>query len=486
MCKGLGIGCLLVIFLFADALAVQSQEADTSSIQCDVTHEGDLVVWFNEVFTIEDITYCQKGNVDVYDTARFIIKSARFVFLEAYFQEFHFVFHNRSSVLIDNSSLESTYYAHSLCLSDFSTGQIVNSNLSEGQLFLEGGSSLEILNSNVLHVNCADSCKLIVTGSSLNELVPTLRSASVATFTSVKPGYYADWNLHRDNEVENWPTDITLIDTSINNWNFDIGGSAVAIFEDCVINQLAPSDQSHVTVRDSTIVSPVLFFEQNQTIELKDLRKGFISHWSLQDLSSDPDIRQTFIIENSEITGGWYVGTGATDLTIVNSELARLWAGFNTPTAKARVINSHIEELALWNHRGTLIFEDTLVTKVAYPKDCRSRFRGTVRFTDKELHSVFGPWYHSTITREFPVLVQDSSGFSLPNVDLDLYSSQNELIWSGKSDYEGEATFEIIFTDTNYQDEWTLRATLPDGEVITRSIRFLTDTPIVISPTSGA
>jgi len=56
------------------------------------------------------------------------------------------------------------------------------------------------------------------------------------------------------------------------------------------------------------------------------------------------------------------------------------------------------------------------------------------------------------------------------------------LIWPGKSDSKGEASFEISFNDDNYQDEWTLKATLPDGEVVTRSTGLLTDTPIVITP----
>jgi len=403
------------------------------------------------------------------------MQSGKLIFIEAYFQEFHFAFHDQSSAIIEYSSIEGTYYAHSLNFYDSTTGRVANSDLSKGQLFVEASSAVAVDSSSVLHIRCQDSCRLNIMGSSINEIASAAEFSAVATLTAIKPGYYTDWDLHRDNAIQNWPIDITLLNTTVSNWNFDIGGSATVLFEDCNIGQLAPADQSDVTVRNSTVASPVLFFSQDQTIGLKELKTGYIGHWSLQNL--DPEIRRIFIIENSEIINGWYVTTGAADLTIVDSELVRLWAGFDTPTAEARVITSHVKELAPWGHRGTLTFQDTVVDTVANPQNCSSRFGGTVRFANKQPHSFFGSWYNSTITREFPVLVQDSSGSPLPNVELELYSPQGDLIWSGTSDPEGKAVFEIIFDDSNYDKTWTLKA--PALGLATEA-RFLTDTPITL------
>ncbi len=84
------------------------------------------------------------------------------------------------------------------------------------------------------------------------------------------------------------------------------------------------------------------------------------------------------------------------------------------------------------------------------------------------------------MAREYGVRVKEQDGSPVSGVSVQLIAPDGQRVFSGTTDAQGRIEFSINFTDDNYQDEWVLEVTLPDGKVNTRSIGFLTDTPIEI------
>lgn len=474
------IGVLLglsLIFLSADALTTaQSQGSEALEPQCDISHEGDLVIEGNKVFSIESITYCQFGPIHVRNNAKLIVRNGTLIVnRSSHIEDARIFFNDDSQFEIDHSSVSSNYDTYFL-LADHTNGQISHSHMYI-RVEMGGESSLNIADSYFeLGVGVGESATLTVTNSTMGLGFSVGYSAS-ASCSQLRPGYYSDWNLHRDCSVKDLPLDVTLVETTIRDWRVAAVDSAVVTLDNCSLLGLGLRGEVNVTVRNSTVYHQVdVSFRPGQVLEIRDLRSGYIENGSIKD-----DL--TLTVQNSQVEG-WGIEPNGANVTIEDSELRMLHLGSLNPTVatEVNVINSFIHRLNLGLYDGTLSFINSTVKSVwGFPRWSTATIKGSVEFINEEPILVEEePWYAATVTREFPVIVQDSSGSPLPNVDLELYSPLDELIWSGKSDSEGKATFELIFNDDNHQDEWTLKATLPDGEIIARRIGFLTDTPVEI------
>lgn len=479
--KGFLIGVVLLLFSMDGLITAQPQGA--SDIQCDITHEGDLILQGNDVLAIENKTYCLNGNLQASGDAKVTLRNGTLFVRQAFLNEHRIFFSGQSRLEMHESTITSDYEQQVL-FSDRATGLMIHSVVggTKGAIIsLSGNASVSIQDSDLqvspYGIVISESANLSARNSTIN-LHLALADTATATLTSLRPGLYSDWNLHRDNDVQGVPFDITLVNTTVEAWNFRAGDAATVTLQNCEFVHFGVYDQARVTLKDSTIKGPIfLNFYYWQMVEINNLRSGFVANWGIHDnVVASPDVTYDLVIENSEISS-WDVSVGGAHLTIRDSSgfsLSLHSGGYVT------VVDSNIDWLGMWEGTGWIAFDRTSVNRVSAPVNTFLRWRGTANFINKEVNEGNGPWRNSTITREFPVLVQDSTGSPLRNVDLKLLSPQNELIWSGKSDSRGETSFEITFNDTNYQDKWILKATLPNGEVITRSIGFLTDTPVEI------
>ena len=89
--------------------------------------------------------------------------------------------------------------------------------------------------------------------------------------------------------------------------------------------------------------------------------------------------------------------------------------------------------------------------------------------------------------------VQTQSEFRVtPDVQLSLYDEEDNLVWRGQTDKNGEASFNASFKKfwwdpnsyefiTNYRDGWTLVASWKDDSKNVTVEPFLTDSPITFT-----
>ena len=448
--------------------------------QCTTTHAGDLILRGNETLVIEGITYCQRGNILVQDNAKLIIRNGTLIFQQSYHAEYDLEFSGNSTLEIDNGLIESKH-AYPLHFTGNSTAIVTGTtsqiDLSLAQFSMAGNSRLRLGNCNVLHLDIAGSSLLTASRCDLNEVAINLTNNAQGTLT-VRRGHYDNWNLHTDNDLQDVPTNITLEDTRVDNWNCNVGGSANITFSDSEVFQLAVADKANVTVDNCIIGMPVIRFSTGRAIKIDGLGSGFIRDWHLTSL--DRTSSTSLCIRNSTIEYGWMIFSYGTPLTIKGSKITRL--SLSGVYLQATVITgSDLGDLVLNGYYGTVDFDNSAVVDLWNSRNSISHIKGTVSFSKKQPFAEEGPWHNSSITREFPVLVQDRSGSPLPKTILNLYSPDGSLIWTGITDAEGKAVFELIFDDNNYEAQWALKA--PSlGPTIT--VGLLTDTPILVQANS--
>lgn len=450
-------------------------------------HEGDIILTGDDVLVIEDTTYTQTGNIYVRDNARLTIQDATLIFNQRYHEEFAIWIQGNGTFEVKNSTIktgilpEENFVVH---VSDEAYIVIRDSNLKTGKgyLSLSGtfSGSATIFNSQFHYLTMGFSSSggstISVRNSEIN--IWEFRFDDYqGDFSDLKPGFLDSWSYNQGSYS------ITVENTNI---IMDMGlhcdGPSQIVVRNSHFFQLGSTGLSTISLKlvDSIIRMFSLHgFSAGCTVQLSNLKTGLHSQWSLRDHATGdciPDV----VLENTEITDGWGVTSFGATLSINNSDLTGLGSYGSSGTSLAgnitSVSSSTIEQLMFYYSEARLILDNTTIREVSVYLPSSPVIEGDIKFAEDALIS---DWLDSTITREFPVLVQDASGSSLPDVNLELYSPQGELIWSGTSDAQGKATFEITFDDSNYQDTWTLVGPELD---ISKEVKFLIDTPIKIQP----
>jgi len=482
------MGCAYVTGEGTEGIEIQSVKYPSVGTpgQASVTqaHEGPLILTGTQVYTIENTYFIQHGPIEVHDQATVIIRDSTVEFQQGYHEEFPLWFDGSARLVMERSTIASPY-VHMMFFGEGSQAQISDSALPEAFLPLAQAATVTITNTSVLNispdpVNFGTGPGQVATLNATNAVFDTLALAvtgeATGTVHSLRPGLLADWTL---DEVQDAQSAVHLVNTQVESINWAIGGNAHLTFDDCQISQLGVNGNAAVAVRNSQIGQAAMGFDSGQHVTLRGLTSGqTVAHWSLHETDPTTNVPFEYVIDNSRIDG-WHIRSSAADLTLEDCDLhgSRLRPESDDLTSTTRVLRTYLDELFLWCSHGTIAFEDSTVHHVANPVDSTTRITGTVRFEQKAIDTAWGSWRQSVITREFPVQVNDANGLPLADGPLQLLDPTGSLAWSGQTGADGGAAFEIVFTDTNYQDTWTLRmgASDPPTDV---PVELLSDTPL--------
>jgi len=468
MGKGLRVAGLLVvgvlIFSSTDVLmTVRSQGAGASSVQCDVTHEGDLVIAGHQVFTIEDQTYCQTGNIYVLDNARLIVRNATLVMHMGFDGQYRIYVVDSAEIEMKNFKLESSHETVFFS-TDTTLINITNTNFSPILLHCERNSKAIINNVIMDELKLYDSCSATVVDSAVNRLIWLhFGGTAKVELSKLSPGLFEAWDLHVDMEVVNVPLSLKLQDTYVGAWS------------------IHAQDAANIVIRDSVLSSLAIVLDSARGV-ISEIKPGFYNNW---DLHKEGGLGNTFLqltLINVSISQPWVIYlAGACNLTIRDSIIVvDIPYGASNITIANSILTGPFSISEYW---GNLNFETAELKVAINIYDSTFSIKGNVSFSsDTRVEQ----WSSAEITRTYDVVVQNQQGIPLSGVSLQIEAPDGQLSIIGRTDAEGKVSFDLTFNDDNYQDEWTLKAALPDGEVITRSIKFLTDTPIVITPEQGA
>jgi uncharacterized protein (TIGR03437 family) len=446
-----------------------------------ITHEGPLVLKGSQVYTIENVTFIQHGPIEVHDQAQLVIRDSTVEFQQAYHEELQWKFQGMAQLIVERSTVNSPYM-HTTAFWGSARARVDNSTFANAFMTLTDTASVSLHTSTVRHVS-VDSTgsatlqlpSFAATDGNMDQMSFWLKGDPSGTVRGLHPGQRLSWSL---TELANARMSVQLTNTWVRVVHWRIGGNGRVTFDDCDISQLGAEDNAVVSVRNSRVSQAVMVFERSHHVALRGLTAGrTISHWSLRESDPATDVPFDYIIDNSLI-GGWHLRVRG-DLTLEDCDLrSRLRPEFNTSSSVVRVIRTSVEDLMLWWSYGTVAFEDSRVGFVDNPAESTVRITGTVRFEKKVIDTANGPWRQATVTRQFPVRVLQTNGAPLAALPLRLYDPGGKEVWSGQTGADGQASFEIAFTDTNYDKTWSLRFGTSEPAIAV-PVRFLSDTPLV-------
>jgi len=443
----------------------------------ETTHTGDLIISGNDVFIIENTSYLQEnGNIFVYDNAKIIIANSTLYVTQHYLQEFYFSLYNNASLEVYGSTIESNYEFH-VTFSDNATGAIGESNFIDSCIEIADGAEVEICNSQTLNIFLQEGRKgdynatASFINSSINSISLQTNYDSSITLSSLSPGHFDNWSLQKDNTIENLSIKLQLFNSYVWHWFFAIGGTVNFTCNSCELHGIHAYAQSNVSLKNSTIDRITLGFNPDQKVILDGFKTGFIAYLELQGKIQN----QNFVIENSDVNEGWDIIPNGADLNITDCVILSI-GGEHYKDENVTIYDSFIHRIWFTGGGGIFRFANVTVELFHAPMNSNYRLKGTLNFLEK-MGAYNNPWYNSTITREFPIIVVNESG-AIANTELKLYSTTNELIWNSTTDAEGKASFEIVFGDENYSDTWNL---ICPNLRISQEVELLTDTPIVVS-----
>jgi hypothetical protein len=83
------------------------------------------------------------------------------------------------------------------------------------------------------------------------------------------------------------------------------------------------------------------------------------------------------------------------------------------------------------------------------------------------------------VRRYFRIIVEDLNASPVEDAGLTLFDNYNRVLWSGRTNSSGEATFGLEFADGNYTDTLVLEA-MNENRTAEEDIAFLSSTPIIL------
>lgn len=181
---------------------------------------------------------------------------------------------------------------------------------------------------------------------------------------------------------------------------------------------------------------------------------------------------------------------GNSNVSIINSTFpSQIFSLYQN--AHVSIINStstRTGPIDAYSYFGELYFEDTNLLIVMSISSSNFRISGSIAFLERAYTYPSGStvqyprishWEASNVTRGYEVIALYPDETPAPNTDLKLYDHSGALVWSGSSDENGRAEFEIKYTDENFSSKFDLRAN-NNGLTQQTFIEFFSSTPVYL------
>ena len=416
-------------------------------------HKGDLTLEGKDSLILENGEFEQFGNIYLKDSSKLVIRNSIFKI-------------TRYQKLLNHWGIN---------LEDSASLEIDNSKLvpGEGTLFIIGAggrAKVNMKNSPTkLHLfSMFNSAKAVVENSEIvgdiGGLVSTYDKADVkvinsrvgavnlyipngATFeaSGLGTGFFQKWNLHEDTKVSGIDYNITLINTELVKDTIGPG----------------PFERGWPTFIDSDANVKIKNSELRKVVVTLHDEKAEFTNFSLE-TPTDFNYRN-ISLENVKVMGQWGIFIhGSSDVIVRDSDA--FWT-FIFDDSKLTLINTHMNEFDPRNFRGEMIFENSRW-------DTAAEILENNNFTmsgSLEIGNIGGfSWENSKVTRVYDLIGK-------PNSELTLRKGE-EIVWLGKTDEKGKASFSLNFDDTTFDDSWLIQDNFGNENEIT----FFSKTPVDI------
>jgi hypothetical protein len=443
---------LLVGVLFMILSLLGPLQASGASEECDRTHEGELVIESDQVFTISDETFCIGGNITVEANAHLIIRNATLITGTMGWTGLSV---NQGAKLdLFNVVVESSRNGLWIDARDNAEVNIQALSLSEGThagVSASPDSHITITNSTLSEATVGEGATLKIRGSTVRQLDMVFAGSSAVAIEGLTPAYYDSREFALNQSVSSY---LSLQETNVGAWAIEVSGAG------------------NVTIKDSTLARASFSFG-SVSGEISGLRPGHYDIWSLKN-EGKPNCALNLQLINTNVSESWLIDfTGRTKVCLSNSAIARIRV-YNT-YAELAFHDLDLGNLEMEDGIGQISFEEVSILEAVRFANTMLTAEGNVSFSP---NCYIDEWQNSTILRTYRVSVEDETGAPAAGVPVELKSPSGRCL-SVTTDSNGSASVTISFDDSNYSEAWTLTATLDDQNVVC-PVGFMSSSPIEI------
>jgi hypothetical protein len=479
-------------FLIVNLMIILCMWSFTDSL----LYAGDIVLTGNDVMTIENTTYTQTGNIYVQDNAKLTIRNTTLIMNMSYHEEFSVWISGNATLEIINSTISNSIVGENIIMMFFdqSTLTVTNSDLLTGLVYLifggaggggtnpsfqgnafVSGTSFQNLDFNI-SIQGAGGVIHLSDIVYLNSLSYNFGDGYTGSFSNLKPGYLTSWKYNENGY------NLTIENATIGIISAGCVSACNVTFQNCELFALtanSPLSTIRMKATDSIIQVPTLHSLWGVTASFWGLKPGLQSNFKLSEHSQGLSLPE-IILENTEVKLRWEIDAfSGSNISVDDSTLEhRLYMD----NANSKITNSTIvRELMFYGAtNSTIEFDNTIIENLdVYVPPISVTMKGNVTFANNaKVVNWYGP---STVKRNCPVTITGNLGSNLTVASLSLYDKAGTLVWSGQTDTQGKANFDIEFNDDNHNDNWNLAITY-QGKTQNKTISLLTSTPIQISP----
>jgi hypothetical protein len=477
------------------------------------TQTGDLVVSDGETRTIDGETFILEGNIIVNSGGTLIIRNSDITVNSHYKNQYWVWVHSNATLLVENSILREGPAPTALvgsfgAIEDFRLGEtviapagdnaqvILRNSTSELRIGPDAGSSVTLESSylSILFWRSLQSVRATVKDSSVQMVHLWFRGETEENIGLSGLGGGGDQNVALS--VEGATLDIK------NSW---VGMYALALW----VSYGETDCRKNLTVRDSTLSEIFAVFPTESDIKLWNMTPSTFENWNIYDSMVGSGVPWDLSLINTTL-GKWkldfhgiaevqnssfHLDTwGEARVTVRDSIIN---ADHHTRGGYVKLLNTVISASPGRTMEMRLLYQPEVVgmDRPPYVYEFKNSTLGPnadLEITHDNIHCIFKGelsmlippdrvhWFGGTISREFPVMVLDENNAPLADHQLILSDSNDAQVWSGTTDENGRASFNLTFGKDNYTEEFTLRATIGD-ENVTKVVGFFSDTPILLS-----
>jgi len=445
--------------------------------------------------TIQNTTYTQTGNIFIRDNARLTIKNATLILNVRYHEEFVVEVNGSGKLEIADSTIDVSIPGENVVMTflDQSTLTVTNSNLQKGRVYLLFGRSGGIIGqafrgaasiSNTqfedmdLNLTTQGAGVIHVSDAVFKSFAWRFRDGFTGNFSNLKPGYFTSW-IYNEHDYN-----LTIERSTINSITTVCDSACDVSFQNSEIFQFgptAPLPTIRMKATNSIIHQPVLHGLVGVKASFWGLKTGLQRNFKLSEHSSGGGLPE-IILENTDVK--WIWGVNAFPRSSISVDDSTLEHRLYFDNATSKITNSTIAyRLMFYGATDSVIeFDNTTVENLeVYVPPNSVTMKGNINFTNS---SRVGSWYGpSTVKRNYPVTITGTLGSNPPIASMSLSDKTGKVVWSGQTDTQGKANFDIVFTDSNYNDAWNLEIS-SQGKKETKTIKLLTSTPITLDNTT--
>jgi hypothetical protein len=475
----------------------------------EIVHEGDLIVGENRTFLIENCTFTVEGIVVVRDNATLTVRDAQ-LNVSACTLAGMVIARNNGALIMEGGELNLHCHVDTgkssparICdvdVTDTATLKIENTKFSSKL----GSIKIRVKRKGKVILSSIGTCE-----GSINAFDDSAVSIRESLIFSIKLSGNSSCVV-QDTDIQYFSGSerftASFYNSTIGGIHFIFGSSSKAVIEkllqgfhrywDIHANLTVEGVEYNMTLHDTTVTGLLrLGSVFNST--------GMELHVFNQNLwSADIGKNSELDILNCTIK---YLFCGRPDsvYSIVDSEIDRLILGDN---AFVSISETRIEQVELSHFKGALVCDNVTLNKSLEVEFgvTGSQFylcgglRFGANFSTNEGQIYEGPSYRVNftspiqkfeITRGYQVVTRQDRR-PLENVQLSLYNEENQLIWEGTTDGNGEAEFNMTYYrnwilppgyyHTNHTNTFRLIAAHGQNNYTTE-LGLLSDTPITFN-----